>query len=68
MTAALVAVIEMARLRLPYRVIRALLVAMLLELIPRRLGAEFWSNAGMRAFVAGAAGAAILGLLFAGRY
>jgi hypothetical protein len=67
MTAALVAVIEMARLRLPYRVIRALIVAMLLELMPRRLGAEFWSNAGLRAFVAGAAGAAIFGLLVAGR-
>ena len=68
MTAALVAVIEMARLRLPFRVIRALILAMLLELMPRRLGAEFWSSAGMRAFVAGAAGAAIFGLLIGGRY
>jgi hypothetical protein len=68
MTAALVAVLEMVRLRLPYRVIRGLVVAMLLELMPRRRGAEFWANAGVRAFVAGAAGAAIFGLLVAGRY
>jgi hypothetical protein len=68
MTAALVAVVEMLRLRLPYRVIRGLIVAMLLELMPRRLGAEFWTNVGMRLFVAGAAGATIFGLLVAGRY
>jgi hypothetical protein len=68
MTAALVAVVEMVRLRLPYRVIRGLIVAMLLEMMPRRLGTEFWANVGVRAFVAGAAGAAIFELLVAGRY
>ncbi len=67
MTAALVAVVEMARLRLPYRVIRGLIVAMLLELMPRR-GVEFWSNIGARAFVAGVAGATIFELLVAGRF
>jgi hypothetical protein len=68
MTATLVAVLEMLRLRLPYRVIRGLIVAMLLELIPRRRGAAFWANVGVRAFVAGAAGATFFGLLVAGRY
>jgi hypothetical protein len=68
MTAALVAVLEMLRLRLPYRVIRGLIVAMLLELIPRHRSVEFWANIGMRAFVAGAAGAAFFELLVAGRY
>ncbi|HLW46350.1 MAG TPA: hypothetical protein VKW09_01100 [bacterium] len=68
MTAALVSVIEMLRLRLPSRVIRGLIVAMLLELMPRRRGAAFWADAGVRAIVAGAAGAALFGLLVAGRY
>ena len=36
MTAGLAAVVEMMRLRLPYRVIRGLIVAMLLELIAGR--------------------------------
>lgn len=68
MTAGLVAVVEMVRLRLPYRVIRGLIVAMLLELMPRRRGAEFWADVGVRVLVAGAAGATIFELLIAGRY
>ena len=65
MTAALVAVVEM--MRLPSRVVRGLIVAMLIELMPRR-GAEFWTNIGMRAVVAVSAGATIFELLVAGRY
>jgi hypothetical protein len=68
MTAALVAMFEMLRHRVPSRVIRGLMVAMLIELVPRRRGAETWADVGVRAFVAGAAGATIFGLLVAGRY
>ena len=68
MTAALLSVIEMLRQRLPYLVIRGLIVAMLLELMPRRRERQSWAGASVRALVAGAAGAAFFGLLVAGRY